>query len=121
MQLTAVRLLLLLAQLFVILSNRTDQVHPNYLKTVSILTAMPELNSPMTQEFKTIEHSFRAANTMGLVFVIMELIILYVGTNRFRLKATIYSNIYGTKAQFSIFWDAIFTVTIVDGNWRTCG
>lgn len=38
-----------------------------------------------------IAKSYKAANTMALVFTVMQLIILYVGTNRFRVKSTIFS------------------------------
>ena len=40
-----------------------------------------------------IAKSYKAANTMALVFTVMQLIILYVGTNRFRVNSTIFSNL----------------------------
>jgi hypothetical protein len=35
------------------------------------------------------EKNFQAANTMALVFVVMQLIIVYVGTNRQRVAPTL--------------------------------
>lgn len=57
---------------------------------------MPDLSStdPALPELL---HSFSAACTMGLVFIIMQLIILYVGTNRFRVRPTIYSTACPTQ------------------------
>lgn len=53
------------------------------------MLAFPEASA----DHQEIAKSFKAASTMALVFTVMQLIILYVGTNRFRVKSTIYSNL----------------------------
>jgi hypothetical protein len=57
---------------------------------------MPELGSLTTPEFRAVEHAFNAASTMGLVLAVMQLLVLYVGTNRFRLRPTLFGTAGGT-------------------------
>ena len=82
----------MLLSLCIFLNNRQDQVRLLDIQTNNLLAAIPELNEPSNYDrFKELMHAFGAANTLGLVFVVMELIVLYVGTNRYRIKPTIFS------------------------------
>ena len=82
----------MLLSLCIFLNNRQDQVRLLDIQTNNLLDAIPELNEPSNYDrFKELMHAFGAANTLGLVFVVMELIVLYVGTNRYRIKPTIFS------------------------------
>jgi len=44
-----------------------------------------------TPDFQEMKKNFQAANAMALVVVVMQFLILYVGTNRHRVGHTIFS------------------------------
>ena len=83
---------------------------------------MPELlQTEDMGELKQLAKDFSAANTMALVFVTMELIILYVGTNRFRPKPTFFSIYSKTQVQQFTLWVVTSSGTTVTGSTTTSG
>lgn len=65
--------------------------------------------------------TFKAANTMALIFTVMQLIVLYVGTNRFRIKPTFFGIDNITKLFLYISQDFGSIQMEVDGKQKTYG
>jgi hypothetical protein len=113
-------LLLLLLHLVAILANFQDQVFDSTTQTQAIATHFPE-TAIGDEKSLAIVKDFRAGCTLGLMFTIMQLIVLYVGTNRFRLKPTAFGTAFYMKHSLCTLLDFGSTWDMEDGFSKIFG